>query len=156
MNDYKSWRHVFKLDPNKEIDDRDLETLCESGTDAIIVGGTDGVTLDNTLHLLSRVRRHALDCALEISSLEAVTPGFDFYFIPTVLNSEKADWIVKRHQEAVKLFGHTINWDEVAVEGYCILNPDAKAAQLTEANTDIDLDDVEAYAMMAERMFHLP
>ena len=43
MNEYLTWRHVFKLDPNKEISDRDLELLCESGTDAIIVGGTDGV-----------------------------------------------------------------------------------------------------------------
>lgn len=156
MNEYKSWEHVFKLDPNKEISDQDLERLCESGTDAIIVGGSDGVTLDNTLHLLSRIRGFALDCALEISSLEAVTPGFDTYFIPTVLNSEKTDWIVKHHHEAVKLFGDTINWNEVAVEGYCVLNPDAKVAQITEANTHIDKDDVTAYAMMAERMFNLP
>lgn len=156
MNDYRTWRHVFKLDPNKELSDRDLEKVCESGTDAVIVGGTDGVTLDNTLSLLSRVRRYAIDCALEISALEAVTPGFDFYLIPTVLNSEKVDWIVKRHHEAVKMFGRTMNWDEIIAEGYCILNPNAKAARLTEARTTLDAEDVEAYAMMAERMFRLP
>ncbi|WP_027724842.1 heptaprenylglyceryl phosphate synthase [Tuberibacillus calidus] len=156
MNAYRTWQHVFKLDPNKELSDRDLEKVCESGTDAVIVGGTDGVTLDNTLSLLSRVRRYAIDCALEISALEAVTPGFDFYLIPTVLNSEKVDWIVKRHHEAVKMFGRTMNWDEIIAEGYCILNPNAKAARLTEARTTLDAEDVEAYAMMAERMFRLP
>ena len=104
MNEYKTWEHVFKLDPNKEISDHDLEKLCESGTDAIIVGGSDGVTLDNTLHLLSRVRQFAVDCALEISTLDAVTPGFDNYLIPTVLNSQKTEWIVKHHHEAMKLF----------------------------------------------------
>ena len=105
---------------------------------------------------MSRVRQYALDCALEISNLDAVTPGFDNYFIPTVLNSDKTDWIVKRHHEAVKYFGETINWEEVAVEGYCVLNPNAKVARLTEANTKLGADDVIAYAMMAERMFRLP
>lgn len=53
---YKEWEHVFKLDPNKSISDEALEQLCESGTDAVIVGGSDGVTLDNTLFLLGRIR----------------------------------------------------------------------------------------------------
>lgn len=34
MYDMKEWRHIFKLDPNKEISDEDLERICESGTDA--------------------------------------------------------------------------------------------------------------------------
>ena len=45
MYDFREWRHVFKLDPNKELSDERLEKICESGTDAIIVGGTDGITL---------------------------------------------------------------------------------------------------------------
>ena len=49
MYDFREWRHVFKLDPNKEISDDKLEKICESGTDAVIVGGTDGVTLENVL-----------------------------------------------------------------------------------------------------------
>ncbi|GGH83023.1 putative glycerol-1-phosphate prenyltransferase [Pullulanibacillus pueri] len=156
MNEYKDWRHVFKLDPNKPIDDKAIEQICESGTDAVIVGGTDGVTLDNTLHLLSRIRQYAVDCALEISNIDAVTPGFDYYMIPTVLNSSHPDWIVGFHHEAIKAFGKTLHWDEVIMEGYCILNPDAKAAQLTAATTDLETEDIVAYAMMAERMFHLP
>ncbi|MFC7393486.1 heptaprenylglyceryl phosphate synthase [Scopulibacillus cellulosilyticus] len=156
METYKEWQHAFKLDPNRPIGDDAIEKICESGTDAVIVGGTDGVTLDNTLYLLSRIRQFAVDCALEISNLDAVTPGFDYYFIPTVLNTGDSDWIVGKHHEAVKAFGETINWDEVVVEGYCILNPDAKAAQLTEAQTNLSIDDVSAYAMMAEKMFKLP
>lgn len=54
------------------------------------------------------------------------------------------------------MFGRTMNWDEIIAEGYCILNPNAKAARLTEARTTLDAEDVEAYAMMAERMFRLP
>jgi len=156
MYDFREWKHVFKLDPNKEITDEDLEKVCESGTDAILVGGTDGVTLENVLHLMARVRRYTVPCVLEVSSIETVTPGFDLYFIPSVLNSKNPDWMMGLHQKAVKEYGLLMNWDEVFVEGYCILNAECKAAQLTEANTMLDEEDVAAYAMVAEKMFNLP
>lgn len=156
MYDYRDWRHVFKLDPNKEISDEHLELICESGTDAVIVGGSDGVTLDNVLYLMSRIRRYSVPCVLEAANIESVTPGFDLYFIPTVLNSRDADWITGLHHRAVKEFGDIMNWDEIVVEGYCIVNADCKAALLTNANTKLQQADIIAYAQMAEKMFHLP
>jgi putative glycerol-1-phosphate prenyltransferase len=154
--EYKVWKHVFKLDPQKEMSDEDLEKVCESGTDAILVGGSDGVTLDNVIHLMSRIRRYTVPCILEVSTIESVTPGFDLYFIPTVLNSNSTDWITGLHHQAVKEYGEIMNWDEIIMEGYCILNKDCKAAVLTDAKTDLDIDDIVAYAQMAEKMFHLP
>jgi putative glycerol-1-phosphate prenyltransferase len=156
MFDYKEWKHVFKLDPNKEISSEDLERICESGTDAVIIGGTDNVTFDNTINLLSRVRKYTVPCVLEISNLEAVTPGFDFYFVPTVLNSSKPEWIVGSQHAALKEFGSFINWDELVAEGYCILNKNSKVAKLTDAKTDLSHEDIEAYAMLADKLFHLP
>jgi len=156
MYDVREWHHVFKLDPNKEISDDKLEKICESGTDAIIIGGTDGVTLDNVLNLMARVRRYTVPCVLEVSSIETVTPGFDLYFIPTVLNSTDLTWVTGIHHQAVKEFGEIMDWDEILMEGYCILNEECKAAQLTSAKTDLTADEVKAYAMMAEKMFHLP
>ena len=150
------WRHVFKLDPNKEINDEMLEKLCESGTDAIIVGGSDNVTLEGVLDLMARIRRYSVPCVLEVSSLESITPGFDLYFIPTVLNSRDSKWIVGLHQQAVKEYGDFMNWDEILVEGYCILNEDCKAAKLSNADTKLTLEDVVAYADLAEKMFSLP
>ncbi|WP_342429292.1 heptaprenylglyceryl phosphate synthase [Neobacillus sp. FSL H8-0543] len=156
MYDYREWRHVFKLDPNKEISDEQLEKVCESGTDAVIVGGTDGVTLENVLDLMARIRRFTIPCVLEVSGIETITPGFDLYFIPTILNSSDAKWITGLHHQAVKEFGEIIDWDELILEGYCIINEDCKAAKLTKAKTDVTADDVKAYAMMAEKMFQLP
>jgi putative glycerol-1-phosphate prenyltransferase len=156
MLEFQTWKHVFKLDPNKEINDNDLELICESGTDAVIVGGTDGVTIDNTLDLLMRIRRYSVPCALEVSNIEALTPGFDFYFIPTVLNSTQTKWITGLHHEAVKEYGDIMNWEEIVMEGYCILNEDCKAAQVTEAKTELSSDDIVAYARMAEKMYNLP
>lgn len=156
MLEFEEWRHVFKLDPNKEISDEALEAICESGTDGLIVGGTDGVTLDNTLHLLARIRRYPVSCALEVSNIEAITPGFDYFFIPTVMNSENVEWILGHHHKAVKEFGAIMDWNELKVEGYCVLNEDAKVAKLTEAKTDLDVSDVVAYAQMAEHLYRFP
>ncbi|MDR7002982.1 heptaprenylglyceryl phosphate synthase [Neobacillus niacini] len=156
MYDFREWRHVFKLDPNKQISDEHLEAICESGTDAVIVGGTDGVTLENVLDLMARIRRFTLPCVLEVSSIETVTPGFDFYFIPTILNSKDPKWITGLHHQAVREYGDLMNWEEIVMEGYCIMNGDCKAAKLTKADTAITAEDVRAYAMMAEKMFQLP
>lgn len=151
----EEWKHVFKLDPAKEISDEQLEGLCESGTDAIIIGGTDGITLDNVLELLYRVRQYALPCVLEVSEMDAVTPGFDFYFIPMVLNSTEKKWVIDMHHEAVKQYRELMNWDEVRMEGYCILNEEAKAYKKTNCVMPEE-EDVLSYAYMAEHMYKLP
>ena len=156
MYDFREWRHAFKLDPNKEISDEQLELICESGTDAVIVGGSDGVTLENVLELMSRVRRYTVPCVLEVSTIESITPGFDLYFIPSILNSRDPNWINGLHHRAVKEFGEIMDWEEIVMEGYCILNNDCKAAELTSANADLSHEDVVAYAMMAEKMFKPP
>ncbi|WP_107943591.1 heptaprenylglyceryl phosphate synthase [Metasolibacillus sp. FSL H7-0170] len=154
--EHKTWRHVFKLDPAKYISDEDLEKICESGTDVILVGGTDDVTLDSVLDLLVRVRRFTVPIALEISNIESVTPGYDYYFIPSVLNSTNTKWVKDLHHAAIKEYGDIMVWEELVAEGYCVLNPDCKVAYATEAQTDLSIEDVVAYARMAENYFKLP
>ncbi len=149
------WKHVFKLDPAKEITDDQLEQLCESGTDAVIIGGTDNITLDSILELMYRVRRYAIPCVLEVSSLDAISPGFDYYFIPMVLNSSEKKWVMDIHHQAIKEYKEMMDWDEISVEGYCILNPDSKAYKKTNC-TFPDEEDVISYAFMAEHIFKLP
>lgn len=156
MMDYLTWQHVFKLDPAKEISDEALEQICESGTDVILVGGTDDVTLDGVLDLLVRVRRFTVPIALEISNIESVTAGFDYYFIPSVLNSTETTWVKDLHHAAIKEYGDIMVWDELVAEGYCVLNPDCKVAQVTGAKTDLSVDDVIAYARLAENYFKMP
>lgn len=149
------WKHIFKLDPAKEISDKHLGMICESGTDAIIVGGTDNVTLDGVLDLLTRIRRYNLPCILEISTMEAIAPGFDHYFIPMVMNSKTKKWMMDMQHQAIKQYRELMNWNEIFFEGYCILHQDAKA--FTHTNSFMPDDgDVMAYAYMAEHVFHLP
>lgn len=153
--DIRKWKHVFKLDPDRDISDEALDRLCLSGTDAILVGGSSGVTFDNTVDLLSRIRQYEVPVALEISNQDAIVPGFDLFLIPVVLNADDPKWIVGQHHEALKEYGALLNWDEIVAEGYIILNKEATAAQLTSARTDLDAKDVAAYARMADKLFHM-
>ncbi|MFP3325112.1 geranylgeranylglyceryl/heptaprenylglyceryl phosphate synthase, partial [Planococcus sp. SIMBA_160] len=66
------------------------------------------------------------------------------------------DWIVGLHKDAMKEYGDLMSMEEIVPEGYVILNKDCKAAKLTEANTALDIDDVRAYARVAEHLMKLP
>ncbi|WP_412071029.1 heptaprenylglyceryl phosphate synthase [Paenibacillus alvei] len=150
------WRHVFKLDPDKEIGDEALDRVCLSGTDAIMVGGSSGVTFENTVDLMSRIRRYELPAVLEVSELDAVVPGFDAYMIPMVLNTNNANWLVGQHREAIQQYGYMIPWDLLIPEGYIILNPDATAAKITGADTQLSPSAAAAYAQAGDRLMRLP
>ncbi|UTH13425.1 heptaprenylglyceryl phosphate synthase [Macrococcus equipercicus] len=156
MYKVKDWEHVFKLDPANEIDDSTLQQLCESGTDAIIIGGTDNVTLDNVLDLMSRVRRYTVPCALEISNLASVIPGFDRYLVPAVLNSPDVTFHNGMLLEALKQYGHMIDFDEFTMEGYIVMNKESKVARLTAADTTLDADDIYAYGQMINHFYKFP
>lgn len=153
---YSQWQHVFKLDPEKTITDEQLERLCMSGTDAIIVGGSSGVTFENTVDLMARIRRYSLDCALEVSTLEGAVPGFDGYFVPFVLNTEQIDWLMLKQLEGLKQYGSFVPWESTAASGYIILNDECTAAKVSGANANLTSEDIEAYIWLADRLWHLP
>ncbi|WP_309121797.1 heptaprenylglyceryl phosphate synthase [Paenibacillus sp.] len=152
----EEWKHVFKLDPEKRIGDEALEALCLSGTDAIMVGGSSGVTYDDTVDLLSRLRRYELPCALEVTTLDAVVPGFDAYLIPVALNAGDPNYLIGHHIEALKRYGSLLPKEgTIAAEGYVIANPDCEAARVAGAKP-VDEADIVAYARFADRLLRLP
>ncbi|WP_276353673.1 heptaprenylglyceryl phosphate synthase [Cohnella caldifontis] len=153
---YSGWRHAFKLDPDREIGDEALEAVCLSGTDAILVGGSSGLTYDNTVELLSRIRRYELPCALELSDVSVGVPGFDGYFVPMVLNSRRREWIVGRHVDALREYGHLLPWESAVGEAYLVLNPDSTVARLTEADTELTAAEILAYSQAADKLWNVP
>lgn len=153
---YEDWRHVFKLDPDREIDDELLDRLCLSGTDAIMVGGSSGVTFEKVVDLLARIRRYEVPCALEVSDLEAAVPGYDLYLIPMVLNTTRTEWLTGKQLEGLQAYGSYIPWENTAAEGYLILNPDAEAARLTGADCRLDAAAALAHVRLADRLMRLP
>jgi putative glycerol-1-phosphate prenyltransferase len=153
---YSSWRHVFKLDPDREIGDAALEAVCLSGTDAILVGGSSGVTFENTVDLLARIRRYEVPVALELSDPQAGVPGFDGYFIPMVLNSRRIEWLIGHQTGALREYGHLVPWELTAGEAYLVLNPDSAVARLTDADTDLREEDMLAYVQVADKLWNVP
>lgn len=156
INKAKKWRHVFKLDPNRRLSDLALQKVCQSGTDAIIVGGTDGITFQNTWQLLERIQKYQVPCVQEISTMDAIVPGFDGYLIPSVLNTDQSKWIHGAHLEAIRRYGNSIPWKQVLLLGYLILNPEAKVSRLTQAKASLNEKDAAGYASLVENLFQWP
>ncbi|AIQ14729.1 heptaprenylglyceryl phosphate synthase [Paenibacillus durus] len=152
----ETWRHVFKLDPDRAISEEDLRAVCQSGTDGILVGGSTGITYDNTARLMSGIQRYGVPCVLEVSDLSAVVPGFDAYLIPMVLNSPDPAWIVGHHRRAVERYGDFIPWELLLTEGYIVLNGNSAVARLTGADTGLSADGAAAYAHIADKLMTLP
>ncbi|TCS80604.1 heptaprenylglyceryl phosphate synthase [Tepidibacillus fermentans] len=151
-----SLKHMFKLDPNRPITENQIEQLCHTETGAIIVGGTLGVTYEDSQALLKQIRMHGKIAIQEISNLQAIVPGFDYYFIPLVVNAQDPKWILNVHHEALKRYGEWVNWNQVFVEGYIILNEDSSVAKLTKSKVPTELEDVLAYARIVDQMLRLP
>jgi putative glycerol-1-phosphate prenyltransferase len=157
---WRAWRHVTKLDPDRPLDPEALDLVYQSGTDAIIVGGSTGMTLEAVSELLARVQGAPLPVALEVSTLASAIPGPDLFLIPLVLNAGETAWMGGAQAEALgKLLPHLgpiIPWDLLLPEAYLILNPDATVAQLTGAKTDLTPQEAAAWAALAGRVWRLP
>jgi putative glycerol-1-phosphate prenyltransferase len=156
MNLLREWRTILKLDPARPLSAERLDEACSWPVDAVIVGGSGGYGAAEVSALLGRLRRYPLPTALEVSDVAVLCPGFDLYFVPLVLNSRGVEWVVGRQQQALKDFGHFMKGRRVFGEGYCILNPGATAAQMTEARTDLEPSDVVAFARLAQDLLRLP
>jgi putative glycerol-1-phosphate prenyltransferase len=156
MSDYREWRTMIKLDPARAVSDERLEEVCSWPVDALIIGGSGGYGVSEVGALLARLQGRSLPVALEVSDAEAVCPGFDVYLVPIVLNSREVDWVVGHQHAALKRFGPLVDRRRLVGEGYCILNPEATAAKMSNARTDLDPDDVVAFARLTEGLLRLP
>ncbi|MCD2137479.1 heptaprenylglyceryl phosphate synthase [Salinicoccus halitifaciens] len=148
----KNARHIFKLDPAREITDEALEMIAESKTDMILVGGTDNVTEDNVLNALSRVRRFSKPVALEVTDKDAVMPGFDHYFIPAVFNTTDIKWQHGLMLEALEEYSHLIDYSEMSLLPYLIMNEDCKAFKKAEAEP-VTMEMLPHYVDMIDKLY---
>ncbi|WP_018130787.1 geranylgeranylglyceryl/heptaprenylglyceryl phosphate synthase [Effusibacillus pohliae] len=152
---WRNWRHVVKLDPDRPIGNSDLRELGRIGTDAVLIGGTQGITFEKSADLLRRLRVQAPNLPVwqEISSQSSILPDADGYGIPVVLNAGATEWLIGRHTSAIERYGPLIPWERVVPEGYIVLNPHAAVARLTGALVPESPQQLAAYAVAAERIF---
>ena len=156
---WADWDHIVKLDPDKELyGDETFADVCATGTDAIEIGGTTGMTESKMERFVKpcveACADHGVDCYVEPSHAGAVVhaDGLDGYFVPIVLNAGDPFWTTGAHRHWVKEDAD-IDWDRTFTEAYIVLNPDSSVADYTEADCALDAADVAAYAEVAERMF---
>ncbi|MBC1645381.1 heptaprenylglyceryl phosphate synthase [Listeria welshimeri] len=149
-------KHLFKLDPAKNLPHNSVTRLIHSGTDGFIIGGTDNLQTEAVENLYELLAETDLPIFLEVSDESMILPEAEHFLIPVVLNTENSKWTHGLHKELIKEMGDFIPWKRVTSEGYVILNKDAKVAQLTEAKTDLTEEDIIAYAHLAENIFRLP
>ena len=152
---WDDWNHILKIDPDKELPEGvTYGDLCATGTDAIEVGGTMGITEENMEAVVDACAEHDVPLYQEPSNPEVVIDNraLEGYLIPTVFNAGSPFWITGAHKEWVRLDGD-MDWNRTWTEAYIVMNPEADVATYTEADCDLDAEDVAAYAEVAERMF---
>ena len=150
------WDHVLKVDPDKRlVDGESYADVCQTGTDAIMVGGTTGVTAEKMARVVDACAEYSVPLYLEPSGPEVVIArdDLDGYLIPTVFNTQNPFFLVGAHKEWAKTQEEPIPWQLTETEAYIVMNPEAAAATVTEADCDLGPADVAAYATVAEHLF---
>jgi len=93
---WEDWDHVLKVDPDKSlVDGETFDDVCETGTDAIEVGGTLDVTTEKMQRVIDACRKHDVPLYQEPSNPAVVVDddALDGYLVPVVLNAGDPFWI---------------------------------------------------------------
>lgn len=152
---WKHWVHVTKLDPDRPLDPAMVEGVATSGTDALMLSGTQNVTQENLGRLLQEVRAYGLPLVVEPAGPESARfRGVDLLFVPSVLNSADARWIVGKHRDWV--LSQKVEWEKVVPEAYIVLNPESAVGKVTKADCTLTPAQAAACAIVADRYFRFP
>ena len=151
---WDTWDHIVKIDPDKTLAEGEtFEGVCETGTDALEIGGTLDVTSEKMERVIDACAKYDVPLYQEPNNPAVVVhdDSVDGFLVPVVLNAGDVAWMTGAHKEWVK--ADDVDWERTTTEAYVILNGEASAAQLTQADCDQSPEDVAAYAEVAEQMF---
>ena len=151
---WADWDHIVKIDPDKTlVEGETFEDVCATGTDALEIGGTTGMTEEKMARVVEATTKYDIPVYIEPSNVAAVVhrDGLDGYLVPVVLNAGDIFWMTGAHKEWARL-DDDIDWAHTYTEAYIVLNPDSSVADYTQADCDLGADDVAAYAEIAEQM----
>ena len=153
---WSEWNHILKIDPDKElVDGETYDDVCATGTDALMIGGTTGITAEKMERVVAACADHNVPLYLEPSAPEVVINDdhLEGYFVPTVFNTTNPFFLLGAHKEWARSAEGRLPWSRIHMEAYIVMNPDASVASYTAADCDLDADDVAAYATVAEQLF---
>jgi phosphoglycerol geranylgeranyltransferase len=146
--------HMTLIDPEKQPAEDSAgiaRTACEMGTDAIMVGGSTGVTQGNLDSTVDRIKNA---CKLPViyfpSGANAIARKCDAIYFMSMLNSRNVRNITGEHWRGapmIRKFGL-----ETISMGYVIVEPGMKVGEVGEADL-VDRSDIPravGYALSAE------
>lgn len=175
--------HVTKVDPAERLPS-DLAIL--EGTDAVIVGGSDGVTAENTLETIRAVRGAVPETPVlqepyrsDHVSTETIEAA-DVLAIPAVYNGDRAHFVGKHVNlfaevgskpeslpgTGLPMLGDLIESrgleavsrvaEKIVGEGYVIQNTDSKAAAVSGVDEPFSREEVAGAALATEAFYGFP
>jgi phosphoglycerol geranylgeranyltransferase len=156
---WREWKHITKLDPDKRNTRSLVDAVVESGTDAIMVSGTQDVTPGKVDYLLRLLKDCSKPVVLEPSHKDLVRFDVDYVFVPMVLNAAERWWFIEAHRDWLRrslLEAESHDWEKIVCEAYIVLNEDSAVARVTKSNTNLEDEDVVAYALFADRLLRVP
>jgi len=150
---WADWDHIVKLDPDKTlVEGETFEDVCRTGTDALEIGGTLDMTQAKMQRVIDACKKYDVPLYQEPNDPTVVVDDEDLdgYLVPVVMNAGDPFWITGAHKEWVRIAD--LDWARTTTEAYIVMNPDASVAEYTDADCDLDPDEVGAYATVAERL----
>jgi len=153
------WKHITKLDPDRKNPPELIERVLESGTDALMISGTQGITPKKVTTLLDAIRGHDVPVVLEPVRSEGVTFSVDYVFVPAVMNSLDRWWLIGAHVDWLMRLQRSpkgVPWKKIVPEAYIVLNPRSAVAKVTKCNTNLSLNEIRAYSTFADGFLRFP
>ncbi|MBM7868496.1 heptaprenylglyceryl phosphate synthase [Heliobacterium gestii] len=149
-------RLMIKLDPDRQIDEERLDVILRSNADAIVVGGTQGITVEKVRSLLKRVHSFSREIILEVTDASCALEGPYRYWVPVVLNAGDPHWIIRAHARAIRRWKDPHITDRLVPVGYIVLNEESAVAALTGADAMIDDEELVGLCQVGHYLFRFP
>jgi len=146
--------HMTLLDPDKQSPERAGEIASNAysvGTDAIMIGGSTGVTtqlLDETVQAIKK--RVDIPVILFPTNVKTISKFADAIYFMSMLNSRDIRFIVREQMKGAPII-KKLNIEPISL-GYIIVEPGMKAGEVgnAEAVKRNDMDTAVGYALSAE------
>ncbi|MFC3959228.1 heptaprenylglyceryl phosphate synthase [Halovivax cerinus] len=182
--DWTGIDHVTKVDPEKAMPADPASLL--AATDLVMVGGSDGVTEENTLETIEAVREAAPDVPIfqEPYDADQVTKAtvdaVDVLSIPAVYNGDMAHFVGKHLSMYTELASKPASMlgtslpvvgsvieskaedavadisEKIVGEGYVIQHTDSAAARTAGATEPFTTEEVAGAALATETFYDFP
>jgi len=146
--------HMTLIDPDKQSPKESAEIAlkaCRAGTDAIMVGGSTGVTQANLDETCAQIKK---GCKLPViyfpSGAHAISNKCDAIYFMSMLNSRNVRNVTGEHAKGAPVI-KKLGLEPISM-GYVVVEPGMKVGEVGEADVvkRDDFDTVIGYALTAE------